>query len=199
MTNQELLKKYAGERKELKIAIVENGKYKKIFKNRYQAAKYILENGLTQYTHERGKGFVTAAIAGSLTHSLKRNLTTIYGYEWKLISPNDHSTQITEKVKREPNKRRQLKNPHWIMIGRGKIDKFVSLVEISKQFGISYHTLMKHKKIDDYSIIKYPTYVTEKEFPSIRSASKFLRTDKDTIKHCMKNNISIHNYIVKLK
>lgn len=197
--NKQILKKYTGNRsKELKIAIMKDDKPSKVFKNRYQAAKWMLEQGLSNYWHPRGKGFTTACLAGSLTNLITQN-TTVYGQVWKLLSPNDTVTKITEPVQRDMNHIRTInhnpKHPKWLVIGKGiKPKLYCSLKEISHEFNVPEKTLSMYKIVNDYSIIPYRKFPIDKQFNSYTKAAKFLRTEIPTIKKAILNNSTIHNY-----
>lgn len=200
--NKKMLTTYTRDNrsKQLRIAQLDtSGKVLRVFKNRYQAAKFILENELTNYHHPKGKGYTRACIAGSLTAGISRN-PKAYGYAWKILSPYDTNTKITELYQNEKSGSSVQTNHHrWIAFNAyGRAKKYFNLDEIVKEYGFSEYKLKKiidnGKKINGLSIITCTTIPREKIFSSISEACRILRSDMGTIKKAMAESLLIHNY-----
>lgn len=103
MNNKQILQNHIKNKKSLKIKQIDikSGKTVNVFKNRYQAAIWILENGLSNYFYE-SIGKTRCCIAGGLTAALlKSNTSNLYGYKWKILPENDKSkiTYFPQKLK----------------------------------------------------------------------------------------------------
>jgi hypothetical protein len=66
---------------------VVSGQIVNIFRNRYQAACWIIDNDLTTYFY-KSLGATRACIAGSITNSISQN-KPIYGYKWILLEEDN--------------------------------------------------------------------------------------------------------------
>lgn len=83
--NQSLLQQYQANKTTLGVVQFDRTTGKKLntFKNRYQAASWIVANGLTAYRY-RGIGQTRCCIAGALTAALAKG-PYAYGYMWKYV------------------------------------------------------------------------------------------------------------------
>jgi hypothetical protein len=201
--NKNILKKYTGSRrKELKVAMLDDkDNVIKVFKNRYQAAKHIYDNGLSNYYHERGPGYTIACLAGALTNAIA-NSEYVYTKRWKLISPYDNVTQVTEPVVVGNAGKAVYKGinkiQRWLLVGRGKADKFSTISEIATIYHENESKISRHKQVKGFSIIPYNRIPRDKTFDSLTQACNFLRVDRETVKAAILNNTPIHNYFVRI-
>lgn len=100
-----IIKPYSRNKTSLKVKQVdiETAECLNIFKNRYQAAKWIIENDLTNYFC-KSIGFTRACIAGSLTNSIYQDKAA-YGYKWVLLDNiNTENITIHYNDEKQPKK-----------------------------------------------------------------------------------------------
>lgn len=90
--NKKKLENYKNNKTSLTVEQIDKvtGKVLNTFKNRYQAASWIIDSNLTNYFY-RSLGATRAAIAGSLTISMLKS-GSAYGYDWKFT--NSKPTKI---------------------------------------------------------------------------------------------------------
>lgn len=94
--NKKKLENYKNNKTSLGVEQIDKvtGKVLNIFKNRYQAASWIIDSNLTNYFY-RSLGPTRAAIAGALTISMLKS-GSAYGYDWKFT--NSKPTKIYHRL-----------------------------------------------------------------------------------------------------
>jgi hypothetical protein len=201
--NNHILKTYTRDKGYVNIMIQQmdhNGKVINVFKNRYQAARYILDNDLTTYKHIKGIGYTRACIAGSLTNSIKICNSVAYGYVWKLISPKAKKPRVTKTY---VNDRVYIEGwnvyNRWNVLTGTKAIPFNSKHDICNEYRWGRRELdkiIKHNLIvDGKSVIPHSRFPKPKEFKSFNEMSKFFRIRKEKAKKILKNKAVVMNYI----
>lgn len=174
------------------------GKILNTFKNRYCAARYIIESKLSNYLSPKGLGQTRACMAGNLTNSL---VTTgkAYGYYWRLVSPTK-KVKITKSYERTPTvQSRYTSRPYWLILNGIKTTPLRSIHDIQMTYGWSKRKIRdminNNIVVDGLSIIPSTSFPKEKSFKSYREISKFLRISQSTARDIVKNRTINKGYI----
>lgn len=95
--NTKILQDYKNKKQSIKVKQIDpaTDKILNVFKNRYQAAAWLLDNGKTKYFH-KSVGMSRACVAGALTISIMKNNPTQWGYKWELC-PMNSKDKVTIK------------------------------------------------------------------------------------------------------
>lgn len=219
MNNKKIIDNYTKNKPSLKVRQLDKntGKVINVFKNRYQAATWILENGLTNYFYDT-VGKTRSCIAGALTNSLLQDCATIYGYRWEVLPASSKAKVTYSPIKLKTGAGTNI-GRRVIVEGKGGKTKMPSMKAAAallsvKTDKLNYHlnkygklsledgtTIMKQRKTASgqyskaLSILNQEIPVVAKniltnemvKFPSMTKASSVFSVHRDTIKNSIKN------------
>lgn len=205
--NRHILKKFTRDKGYVNIQVEqidESGKVVNVFKNRYCASRYIIENKMSDFVSPRGLGYTRASVAGNLTNCMVRYTGYAYGYFWRLVSPHSAPVKVTKKYKPDnagfrPRSADYKDYPRWLVLTGNKVIPYQSKRDIQMVYAWPMNKIEQMIKsqavVNGVSIIPATSFPKEKQFNSYAEIQRFLRVSRDTAKDIVKNKTVNKGYI----